>query len=331
MSCLLVFISDIFIAIPKNASPLDSDSGLHFVLELNDSPSVEFQNVRYMEFHAGRVENQVETKSSPVPDEYQVFDTELQEPNVPIEFTVDDGTATISIICPPRIRNRRDAELLKVGSIVTGTVICLQIHPRARKLLLILPLSSIDRFNIHADPTQEVVHSLRVMQMRKFHYKSVKKDHIFASQLSASSQSCSLRRRGVKVMPIASPAKPQDMDRSLTELGSKRKEPATDENFDDSFLVTEEWDTLMNQIDKKPKLEPSSAISEDYNFGYSSQEPLPVDKDITQQIMNVIKDDGATLKEFVLAGLDFEQVEDLLAYLLNTGQIYEREGRYHLL
>ncbi|KAI9285797.1 hypothetical protein BC943DRAFT_360010 [Umbelopsis sp. AD052] len=316
MSCLLVFISDIFNAIPQNASPLDSDSGLHFVLELNDSPSVEFQNVRI----CGTI---VETKSSPVPDEYQVFDTELQEPNVPVEFTVDDGTATISIICPPRIRNRGDAELLKVGSIVT-VIGRTQIQNGRRVVQCI-------GFNIHADPTQEVVHSLRVMQMRKFHYKSVKKDHIFASQLSASSQSCSLRRRGVQVMPIASPAKPQDMDRSLTELGSKRKEPATDENFDDSFLVTEEWDTLMNQIDKKPKLEPSSAISEDYNFGYSSQGPLPVGKDITQQIMNVIKDDGATLKEFVLAGLDFEQVEDLLAYLLNTGQIYEREGRYHLL
>jgi hypothetical protein len=169
------------------------------------------------------------------------------------------------------------------------------------------------------------------MQMRKFHYKSVKKDHVFGSQLSASSQSCSLRRRGVQVMPIASPAKPQDIDRSLTELGSKRKEPATDENYDDSFLVTEELDTLMNQIDKKPKLEPSSAISEDYNFGYSSQGPLPVGKDMTQQIMNMIKENGATLKEFVLAGLDFEEVEDMLAYLLNTGQIYEREGRYHLL
>jgi hypothetical protein len=61
----------------------------------------------------------VETKSSPIPDEYQVFDTELEASIVPIEFTIDDGTATISIICPPRIRNRGDAELLKVGSIVT--------------------------------------------------------------------------------------------------------------------------------------------------------------------------------------------------------------------
>jgi hypothetical protein len=169
------------------------------------------------------------------------------------------------------------------------------------------------------------------MQMRKFHYKSVKKDHIFASQVSASSQSCSLRRRGVQVMPVASPAKPQDIDGSLTELSSKRKEPATDDNFDDSFLGTEELDTMMNQIDKKPKLESSSAISEDYNFGYSSQGPLPAGKDITQHIVSMIKENGATLKDFVLAGLDFEEVEDFLAYLLNTGQIYEREGRYHLL
>lgn len=53
MSCLLVFINDIFSATPHKASNLDSDVGLLFVLELNDSPSVEFQNVRYMEFHAG--------------------------------------------------------------------------------------------------------------------------------------------------------------------------------------------------------------------------------------------------------------------------------------
>ena len=59
----------------------------------------------------------METKSPP--DEYQVFDTELQESIAPIEFILDDGTATISVICSPRVRNRGDAELLKVGSIAT--------------------------------------------------------------------------------------------------------------------------------------------------------------------------------------------------------------------
>lgn len=59
----------------------------------------------------------MKTKSSP--DKHQVFDTKLQESIAPIEFILDDGTATISIICPPRVRNRGDAELLKVGSIAT--------------------------------------------------------------------------------------------------------------------------------------------------------------------------------------------------------------------
>ncbi|KAH8555175.1 hypothetical protein BGW37DRAFT_516104 [Umbelopsis sp. PMI_123] len=315
MSCFLVFISDIFKATPHKVPDQDNDSNHYFVLEVNESSSVEFQNVRI----CGTI---VDTKYSTTP-KYEVFDSEAQWSIAPIEFTLDDGTATINVICSPRIQNRGDAEFLKVGSIAT-VIGRTQIKTGCRVVQCI-------GFNIHADPTQEVVHALRVMQTRNFQYKNITKDHIYASQVSLSSQSGSIRKRGPQIVPVASPAKPQDIDVSLTEFGFKRKEPATDENYDDSFLGTEELDILMNQIDKKPKLEPTSAMSEDYNFGYSSQGPFPAGKHMAQQITSLIKSDGTTLKEIILADLDFEEVEDSLSYLLSTGQIYERDGRYYLL
>jgi hypothetical protein len=50
-----------------------------------------------------------------------VFDNGLEQSRTPDKFTLDDGTATIVVTCSPRIRNRADADLLKIGT--TATVI----------------------------------------------------------------------------------------------------------------------------------------------------------------------------------------------------------------
>jgi hypothetical protein len=141
MSCFLVFISDIFKATPHKVPDQDNDSNHYFVLEVNESSRVEFQNVRYNGIPCRAVEYQhenpnifgrlntfllcyricgtiVDTKYSTTP-KYEVFDSEAQWSIAPIEFTLDDGTATINVICSPRIQNRGDAEFLKVGSIAT--------------------------------------------------------------------------------------------------------------------------------------------------------------------------------------------------------------------
>lgn len=193
----------------------------------------------------------------------------------------------------------------------------------------------LDRFNIHTDPTQEMVHALRVVQMRTFSFSQMGSNSRSASQLSLSSQGCHLRRRDYQsqAKPVASPAKPQDTGSNYSDMGtgSKRREPPTEENFDDSFLNATELDYMMNQIDKRQKIEPSSIISEDDNFGYSSQGTTQVGKHLAHQITSMISDRGTTLKELVLAGLDFLAVEDSLSYLISIGQIYERDGRYYLL
>lgn len=134
MSCYLVFISDIFKATPHELAEKGTDSK-YFTLESRHTPNIEFQNVRYMEFHAVeyqcwnwrilaeyliyRVCGTIVDGKHITPSGYQVFGTDIQLPNAPCEFTLDDGTATIVITCTSRIRNRGDAELLKVGSIVT--------------------------------------------------------------------------------------------------------------------------------------------------------------------------------------------------------------------
>ncbi|GAB5585706.1 hypothetical protein Unana1_00606 [Umbelopsis nana] len=181
-----------------------------------------------------------------------------------------------------------------------------------------------------------MVHALRVMQSRSLSFKPTSSDYRAASQLSVSSQGPSTRRHGYhsQVVPVYSPAKPQGNDMvhgDFSISGSKRREPPTDDNFDDSFLNTEEFDNLMNQVDKRQKLEPSSVISEDDNFGYSPQGTIPVGKNLAQQVISMIADNGTTLKDFVVAGLDFLAVEDSLSYLIATGQIYERDSRYYLL
>lgn len=134
MSCYLLFISDILKATIQNTS-VDCAENSYFVLESRNLNNIEFQNVRYMEFHAGeyqcwnwsilaeylfyRVCGTIVHVKYLLSSSFQVFDSEVQRPNAPYEFTLDDGTATIVITCSSRIRNRGDAELLKVGSIVT--------------------------------------------------------------------------------------------------------------------------------------------------------------------------------------------------------------------
>lgn len=50
-----------------------------------------------------------------------VFDNELEAAKAPDKIILDDGTATIVVTCSARVRNRADADLLKVGT--TATVI----------------------------------------------------------------------------------------------------------------------------------------------------------------------------------------------------------------
>ncbi|CAM0143068.1 unnamed protein product [Umbelopsis sp. WA50703] len=113
-------------------------------------------------------------------------------------------------------------------------------------------------------------------------------------------------------------------------IGEKRPNPPTDDNFDDSLLA-EDLDTLMNAVDKRQKVEHSCMPSSQDNFGDSLQLASQPDNETTQRVLVLLHQSAMTLKDFILAGLDFLAVEDSLSYLLGTGQVYEKEERYYIL
>lgn len=114
------------------------------------------------------------------------------------------------------------------------------------------------------------------------------------------------------------------------EVRDKRPNASTDDKFDDS-LSAEDLDSLMNVVDKRQKMEHHFLSSSQDNFGDSLPLATQPDNEITERVLGLLNPKGMTLKDFILAGLDFMAVEDSLSYLLGTGQIYEREGRYYIL
>jgi hypothetical protein len=156
-----------------------------------------------------------------------------------------------------------------------------------------------------------------------------------ASQLSISSQGSPLRRRGhyQQDMPVASPSKPQSSDMRISEIGigAKRQNPTTQDTFDDSFLKNEDLHNMIEMVDKRQKTEQGIMASSEGNFEDSLDLTSQTDIATTQQIVAMIQENGATLKELILTGLDFVAVEDSISYLLSSGQIYERGGRFYLL
>ncbi|KAJ2964396.1 hypothetical protein NQZ79_g591 [Umbelopsis isabellina] len=319
MSCQLLFINDILRAVPQD---VHRESGQtytgNFRLNISNTSTIEFQNVRV----CGTI---VKTNFISQSEDF-VFDKELEALKAPDKITLDDGTATIVVTCSARVRNRADADLLRVGT--TATVIGqVQIRQDSR-------LVECKGFDIHLDPTYEIVHGLRVIQMRNLHVNLSSNPSIIATQLSILSQDTPRLRRALQSqsMPVPSPSKPESSDFRISEIEvrEKRPNPLTDDNFDDS-LSAEDLDSLMNAADKRQKVEHYCLPSSQENFGDSLPLASQPDNETTQRVLGLLNHNGMTLKDFILAGLDFLAVEDSLSYLLGTGQVYEREERYYIL